>query len=194
MKRKIITLQFIENGLIILNQKEIKEYILKSVNNYQIINKDTFIEEMTLVIEKNKLNNNLLTTNINIIIDNTYTSFYLHNIETIFKELSFNKIRFTNIIDIINLKNDELIVDISTSNIKILSKTLTINSHIYNKNHKSILTIYLRNLLKEHNITTIYLYGQYPYTSNFIKYIEKISNCKTYTYTYPNQFPIQLLI
>ena len=58
MKRNLITLQFIENGLIILNKKEIKEYILKSVNNYQIINKDTFIEEMTLVIEKNKLNNN----------------------------------------------------------------------------------------------------------------------------------------
>ena len=62
MKRNKITLQFIENGLIILQKEKLSKYKLESVNNYTVINKDLFIEEITPKIsvisvgENNKYN------------------------------------------------------------------------------------------------------------------------------------------
>ena len=107
MKRNLITIQFIEDGLIILNQNELKEYSLKSVNNHQVINKELFIQEFSPIIESNKINNKIFTDNLNIIIDSSYSNFYLSNLEQLFKELSFNKIEFINRLDIIKLNNEK---------------------------------------------------------------------------------------
>ena len=101
MKRNLLTIQFIENGLIILNKNKLIKYKLKSINNYFITNKELFIEEISNIIETNKINNNLLTDNIKIIVDSTYSELYLSNLKEIFKELSFNKVDFINIIDIL---------------------------------------------------------------------------------------------
>ena len=194
MKRNLIYLQFTENGLIILHNKELKEYIIKSVNNYEIINKDQFIKEISNILENNKVNNKILTDNINIITDSTYSSFYLSNLESLFKELSFNKIEFTNILSIINIKDDELIIEISTSNIKFLSNIINIKNNIYYFKHKSILSIYLKSIVKKHNIKTIYIIGNYPYNKKIIDHIERITTSKVYIYTQPNLIPIKLLI
>ena len=67
MKRKLLILQFIENGLIILYQEQLNKYELQSVNNYQIINKDTFINEINKIIQIKKINNNIIKDNIKII-------------------------------------------------------------------------------------------------------------------------------
>ena len=72
MKRNLITLQFIENGLIILNKDKLNKYIIKSVNNYQVINKESFIQDITRILAENNINNHLLTDNLNIIVDSTY--------------------------------------------------------------------------------------------------------------------------
>ena len=112
MKRKLIYLQFTENGLIILHNKKIKEFILKSVNNHIIDNKDLFVEEINSILEKNNINNKIVTDNLNILIDSTYSNFYIFSLEMLFKEISFNNIKFTNITDIIELKEEELLVKI----------------------------------------------------------------------------------
>ncbi len=194
MKRNLITLQFIENGLIILNKEELNKYLLKSVNNHQVINKDIFIEEINKIIHTNKINNNLLTDNINIIVDTTYSNLYLSNLKEIFKELSFNKINFINITDIFKPKSNEIIVELSTSSIKIISKDQIIQSNIYYNKHKQLLSIYLKNILKNTNIQYLYLYGNYSYTNKFIKDIEQICKIKTYIYTQPDIVPIRFLI
>lgn len=194
MKRNLITIQFIEDGLIILNQNELKEYSLKSVNNHQVINKELFIQEFSPIIESNKINNKIFTDNLNIIIDSSYSNFYLSNLEQLFKELSFNKIEFINILDIINLKHTELLIELSTSNIKLITNTIIINNNVYNKKHKSILNIYLKELVKTKKIETIFIYGKYTLSKKNIEYIEKISNSKVYIYTQPNLIPIKLLI
>ena len=194
MKRNLITIQFIEDGLIILVQKRLKEYILRSINNYQIINKELFIKELTNIIDENKINNKIFTDNLNIIIDSTYSEFYLSNLEQIFKELSFNKIELINILDIIKLKNTELLIELSTNNLKIISNTITMNSNIYNQKHKSILNIYLKEIIKTYKIETIYMYGKYSLSQKNIEYIERISGSKIYIYTQSNLIPIKLLI
>lgn len=194
MKRNLIYLQFLENGLILLNKKILKEYILTSINNHTIIDKDLFIEEISTILETNKINNKIITDDICILVDNTYDKFYLNNIEQLFKELSFNSIKFINVIDIIKPKEEELIVEISTSNIKIISKSISIKSNIYFFKQKSILGIYLKNIIKKHNIETIYIYGNYTCDKKLIEYLEKTSCAKVYIYTHPTIIPIKLLI
>ena len=194
MKRNTITLQFIENGLIILHKQKLIKYKLKSVNNYTIINKENFINEINKIIQINKINNDFLTDNINIIIDNSYTNLYLLNLKEIFKDLSFNKIEFINIEDIIKLKDNEILVDISTSNIKILYHNHTIDNKIYYSKHKQILIMHIKKIKKNHNIEYIYLYGDYHYTPKFIEDLETSCNIKVYIYTKPELIPIKLLI
>ena len=194
MKRNIVSIQFTENGLIILNKKELKEYLLKSVNNYKVINKELFKEEITNIIEKNNINKNILTDNLNIIIDNTYSDIYLLTLKDIMKELSFNKIEFINILDLVHLNNNEILIDISINSIKFISKTKTIKNNIYYQRHKSILNIYLKQIIKEQRLDTIFLYGNYPFTKKIIDNIEKISNCKVYIYSQPKSIPLKLLI
>ena len=194
MKRNQITLQFIENGLIILQKEKLNKYKLESINNYTVINKDLFIEEITNIIDINKINNKLLTDNIKIIIDQTNNKLYLSNLKEIFKELSFNKIEFINIVDILKPKDHELIIDISYNSIKIIYKDTIIQSNIYYSKYKSILSIYLKSILKIYNIKYLYIYGNYQFTNKFIEDIEKICKIKTYLYTQPDLLPISLLI
>ena len=194
MKRNQITLQFIENGLIILQKEKLNKYKLESIYNYTVINKDLFIEEITNIIDINKINNKLLTDNIKIIIDQTNNKLYLSNLKEIFKELSFNKIEFINIVDILKPKDHELIKDISYNSIKIIYKDTIIQSNIYYSKYKSILSIYLKSILKIYNIKYLYIYGNYQFTNKFIEDIEKICKIKTYLYTQPDLIPISLLI
>lgn len=194
MKRKLLTLQFIENGLIILYQEQLSKYELQSVNNYQIINKDTFIDEINKIIQTNKINNNILTDNINIIIDNTYTELYLSYLKEIFKELSFNKLEYIKQEEILKPKSNEIIVDISKNNIKLLTRYETIHSNIYYNKHKQILIIYIKNIIKRNNIQCIYLYGNNKYINKLSKEIENICKIKTYIYTHPDLIPISFLI
>lgn len=194
MKRNIITIQFVIDGLIILNKEKINKYKLKSVNNYQVINKELFIDELSKIIDKNEINKNLLTDNLNIIIDSTYTELYTSNLKEIFKELSFNKIEFINTIDIFKPKDNEIIVDISTNSIKILYKDTIIQTNIYYSKYISILNIYMKNILKNYNIKYLYLYGNHSYDKSFIDNLEKTLKIKTYIYTQPELIPIRLLI
>ena len=89
--------------MIIFYKDKLSEYILKSVDNYQVINKNIFIEELNKIIQTNKINQNIITDNLYIIVDSTLTNFYLSNLEQLFKELSFNKIEYINILDLINI-------------------------------------------------------------------------------------------
>ena len=157
MKRNKLYIQFIENGLIIFYKDKLSEYILKSVDNYQVINKSIFIEEINKIIQTNKINQNIITDNLYIIVDSTLTNFYLSNLEQLFKELSFNKIEYINILDLINITDEELIVDISTSNIKTITKTKSLSFNIDNLKYQTILIIMLKSILKNYTIKTIYV-------------------------------------
>ena len=65
---------------------------MSSVDNYKIIDKQIFLEEITTIINENNINNHILTDNINIIIDDLYNNYDKENIKQIFKDLSFNQI------------------------------------------------------------------------------------------------------
>lgn len=194
MKRNLLTIQFIEDGLIILNKNKLIKYTLNSINNCYVINKELFIEEISKIIEYNKINNNLLTDNIKIIVDSDYSDLYLSNLKDIFKELSFNKIDFMNIKDIFKPRDNELFIDISNKSIKIISKDTIYKTNVYYSKYKQILLIYIKTINKHHPIKTIYLYGTYTYTDKFIAELEKICKIKTYIYTKPELIPIKLLI
>ena len=68
MKRKTINIQLNDNNILFYINGEIyKEYFNKSMSNYKIINKIKFIEQFKIIIDNYKINNKLLTDNINII-------------------------------------------------------------------------------------------------------------------------------
>ena len=188
MKRNKLYIQFIENGLIIFYKDKLSEYILKSVDNYQVINKNIFIEEINKIIQ------NIITDNLYIIVDSTLTNFYLSNLEQLFKELSFNKIEYINILDLIKITDEELIVDISTSNIKTITKTKSLSFNIDNLKHQTILIIILKSILKNYTIKTIYVYGNHPFINKISKNLEQKLGIKVYIYTQPNLIPLKLLI
>jgi len=194
LTRNLLTLQFLENGLIILNKKKLQIFKLNSVNNYQVINKEQFIEEITKILEDNKINNNFLTDNINIIVDSTYSNLYLSTLKYIFKELSFNKIEFINIINILNPKGNEIIIDISSNSIKVFYKDTILYTNIYYSKYKQFLGTYIKNIKKTNNINSIHIYGTHTCSKKFIEDIEKICKIKTYIYTNPELIPIKLLI
>lgn len=193
MKRRTITLQFIQNGIILLKNSDILEYQLKSVDNYKIINKDEFINEISLILNDKNINKQLLTNNINIIIDNTYTNLEKDIIINILKELSFNNISFQNITDIIDIQDQELIIDISTNSIKIYYINGVIEQKIYFNKYYQLLSILLKKIKEIHNIKTIKLFGNKCNNPKMISKIEKYSNAEVYIYSHPTQVPINLL-
>lgn len=193
MKRKTITIQFIQNGILLLNNNYIQEYNLKSVDNYKIINKEQFTLEISQLLKKTKINNSLLTDNINIIIDNTYSIIEKENITNIFTELSFNKILFLELTKLFNFKKQELLIDLSTNNIKIYYMNEVIDQKVYFNKYSQTLSILLKNIIENHSIKTIKLFGNACNNKNIISLIEKYSNAEVYIYSHPNQVPIILL-
>ncbi len=192
-KRTTITIQFIQDGIIVYHHNKLNTYHLISVENYKFINKQLFYEELSNIINENNINNHLLTDNINIIIDNTYTNLELDNIKSIFKELSFNKITFINLINIFHLNKNELLIDISNNIIKIYYNNDIININIYFNKYKQLISIYLKELLKKENINIIKVFGDYKEINNIITYLEKTIFKEIYSYSYPELMPIKLL-
>ncbi len=193
MRRQTVTIQFIQNGIIVFNKHQLQKYPLSSVENYKVINKQLFCEEFNKIIEENKINNRILTDNINIIIDDTFKEIDKENLKTILKELSFNKILFINGINIFHLDDNELLINISENNIKFYYYSKILNINIYFKKYKQILNTYIKEILKKYNIKIIKIYGDYKDINNIAKYIEKVLFKEVYTYSYSELMPIKLL-
>lgn len=193
MKRKKITLQIIQDGILLLKDKELQLKKTNSVDNYKIINKEIFINDISKLFKKLKINQSIITDNIDIIIDNTYTEIEKEIIEYIFKELSFNKITFLEITDIFKLQKNEVLIDISKNNIKIYYLNEVLEQKIYFDQHIQYLKLLLRKILLLHNIKNIKLFGNSCNNKEIINTIEKISNSLVYIYSQPNQVPLQLL-
>lgn len=193
MKRKTITIQFITKGILLLKNNEIKEYLLKSVDNYKIINKEIFIFETINLLKENNINTSILTDNLNIITDNTYSNLERELIEKIFIELSFNKINFMDITKILNIKKNELLIDLSTNNIKLYYLNEVIDQKIYFNKYKQILNILLRYITSNYHIKSVKLFGNKCNDKDILQTIEKIVGIEVYTFSYPNLIPIKLL-
>ena len=111
----------------------------------------------------------------------------------IFVELSFNKITFIDLTKLFDLKKHELLIDISTNNIKIYYMNEVLDQKVYFNKYNQILSILIKNIIKIHNIKTIKLFGNKCNNKNLINLIEKYSAAEVYTYSYPNLVPIKLL-
>lgn len=192
-KKNNIVIQFIQNGILILNNKYITEYKLTSVNNYKVINKHLIIEELTNIINKQKINQNIIQSNITIIIDSTYTNLDKENIESIFKEIYFNKIKFIKLQEILKQSKKELIIDLSQNNIKYYYLNEVIEQKIYFLEYINNLKYILNNILSIHNIESIKVFGNNANNKKIIKEIEKLTQKPVYIYSHPNFIPLILL-
>ncbi len=192
MKRNKLTIQFTQNSILILYNKKLNSYQVQSVNNYKVINKDLFIEEMTNIIDINKINNHILTDNISIIMDNTYTNLDQRILESIFKELSFHIIEFINILDIIKIKPNQVLLDISKNIIKIYHLNKIYQLPIHPSNYKSILYMYLTPIIRKYNIKEIKIFGNYKIKPSILDYLSTKHNIKISTYKNPSLVPINL--
>lgn len=194
MKRKQIVIDITSNGINLIHNNKIKKYSLTAVDNFKIINSSIFIKEFSDIITKEKINSNILTDNIEIIIDNTYSKMYLSNLENIFKELSFNKIKVININNLINFSLDKIYINISQKNIKIYYQHNVYFIPIYFNNYIDILLLYLEKILIKKQIKSLILFGSLKNLSNIATNIEKKTNIKTYLYSSPDKIPIRLLL
>jgi len=113
----IIAIQFINNGILLLINKKIVTYKLQSVNNFKVINRLLFLQEIKKIFKPNKKTNNYY--NISVIIDKTYSNIEKHDIKYLLKLISFKKIEFIDISNILALTKQEIAIDISQKYFKI---------------------------------------------------------------------------
>ena len=191
MKRNTITIQINFNNIIIYQDNEYKKYFLKhSINNYKIYNKEIFIEDFKNIIDKLKINNKLLTDNINIIIDSSYKEDDQILLKETFKELSFNKIKLVNNLTLINNKDNEIIINICNKNIKIYHNNNVLDINVYFNKHIETLSTYIKEMIKQYKIKTIKVYGDYKELNKMIYKVERKVRKEVYIYTHPELIPI----
>lgn len=194
MKRKIVTIDITSNGINILNDNKVLQYKLLSVNNFSVINSELFIKELSHIIKRENINNHFLTDNIKLIVDNTYTAYDITSLELLFKELSFNKVITENITSIIKLSNKSIAINIATNNVKIYFRQYVYYMRIYFNKYKENILLYLKEIVKNYEIKSIKLFGNYKNLKEICKYLEENLNIKTYIYSYPDLVPIRQLI
>ena len=194
MKRKSITNQINYNNRILYLNSEYKTYEFKSISNYKITNKISFIEELNKILELNKINNKLLTDNVNVIIENNYTEDDSNKLIDILKELSFNHIKLINSKDILNIKENDLIINVSDNNIKLYHNHNLLDINIYFNKHLDILAIYIKELIQDYKVKNIKLYGTYKLLHKIVNKLERKVRKEVYIYTQPDLIPIRYFI
>lgn len=194
MKRNTVTIQINYNNIILYINNEYKSYNFKSISNYKIINKVTFIDELKNILEINEINNKLLTDNVNIIIENNYTDDDTNKLIDILKELSFNHIKLINSKDILNIKENDLIINVSDNNIKLYHNHNTLDINIYFNKHLDILAIYIKELIQDYKVKNIKLYGTYKLLHKIVNKLERKVRKEVYIYTQPDLIPIRYFI
>jgi len=194
MKRNTITIQINYNNIILYLNNEYKTYEFKSISNYKITNKISFIEELNKILELNKINNKLLTDNVNVIIENNYTEDDSNKLIDILKELSFNHIKLINSKDILNIKENDLIINVSDNNIKLYHNHNLLDINIYFNKHLDILAIYIKELIQDYKVKNIKLYGTYKLLHKIVNKLERKVRKEVYIYTQPDLIPIRYFI
>lgn len=195
MKKNELIMKFSYDGIIFTKNNKIYNYQIKeAVENNKVINSSFFIKKFSFIIDKLKLNHNLFSNNINIIIDNTYTYEDKRIITNILKDQSFNKINFINISNIIDNNQHSITIELNNQNFKIYYNNITYIGQIYFDNYLSIIDSYLKELIKEININEIYIYGSSQDIKKLITFIEKKYHIYAYFYANPSNYPLSLLI
>lgn len=190
MKRNTINIQINNDNILFYINDEYKREQIPSLSNYKITNKIDFIEQLRTIIDKYKINNKLLTDNINIIIDNTYTKDDKDKIIDIFKELSFNNINLIINTDILHKNNNDLIINVSNKNIKFYHKYKNIDENIYFDKYLEILTLYIKEYISKYKIKCIKLYGDYKDMQKLINKLERKVRKEVYIYTQRDIIPL----
>ena len=194
MRRNTITIQINYDNIILYINNEYKIYNFKSIYNYKITNKMLFIDELKNILEINKINNKLLTDNVNIIIENNYTEDDINKLIDILKELSFNHIKFINTKDILNIKENDLIINVSDNNIKLYHNHNNLDINIYFNKHLDILTIYIKELIEDYKVKNIKMYGTYKQLNKIVNKLERKVRKEVYIYTQPDLIPIRYFV
>lgn len=190
MKRNTINIQINNDNILFYINDEYKREQIPSLSNYKITNKIDFIEQLRTIIDKYKINNKLLTDNINIIIDNTYTKDDKDKIIDIFKELSFNNISLITNTDILHKNNNDLIINVSNKNIKFYHRYKNIDENIYFDKYLEILTLYIKEYISKYKIKCIKLYGDYKDIQKLINKLERKVRKEVYIYTQRDIIPL----
>ena len=190
MKRNTINIQINNDNILFYINDEYKREQIPSLSNYKITNKIDFIEQLRTIIDKYKINNKLLTDNINIIIDNTYTKDDKDKIINIFKELSFNNINLITNTDILRKNNNDLIINVSNNNIKFYHKYKNIDENIHFDKYLEILTLYIKEYISKYKIKCIKLYGDYKDMQKLINKLERKVRKEVYIYTQRDIIPL----
>lgn len=190
MKRNTINIQINNDNILFYINDEYKREQIPSLSNYKITNKIDFIDQLRTIIDKYKINNKLLTDNINIIIDNTYTKDDKDKIIDIFKELSFNNINLITNTDILHKNNNDLIINVSNKNIKFYHKYKNIDENIYFDKYLEILTLYIKEYISKYKIKCIKLYGDYKDIQKLINKLERKVRKEVYIYTQRDIIPL----
>lgn len=192
MKRNSIVIQLFEQTVTILNKNKIYTYQTMSVNNYKVINSNLFKKDFLNIITDLKLNNNILTDNVSIIIDTSYTVDDQEKLKKIFKELSFNEISFLYTNEIFLNKDQELNVLVGNEIINIYYKDKTFPLYYYNDKLCEVLDVFLKSFTQKYNIKSIKLFGNETNIDKVINTIN-IHGVDLYKYANPMQIPIILL-
>ena len=194
MKRKSVYLQFLDEGIIVLKNNKIYKYDLPTIiYQYKIIKTDEFINNMKVIIDELKINNNILSDNVFIIIDSLFQEYEKMYIINIFKDLYFNEISFIKVEDLLKINNSSIDIRVSRNMIIIYTLEKTYYVNIYFEKYFEVLYLYLKNIMRCKEIKLIRFFGDSKSIVDLLSKIElKIKN-NIYIYAKSDIIPISLL-
>lgn len=194
MNQKQLIMYIIDNDLYLYKDKLIKEKAKPNVFRYGKISKPKeFIKFFESIIKKYKLNKSLLNNSITVIIDPTYTQADTDILNDILDKLSFNKISFINIINLLVITRKRIYFIIAKHymylihlNYKNNVETIFIDYKLF-KNNINILLNHLIIFFKKKQVIVLGITGE---IDSIAEKIEELSK----TPTFYIQEPINYLI
>lgn len=156
---------FLHNEVLLLDTKKnhlVSDFFL-SVQNDEIINEFTFHHEFTKFLHHHKIKLSLFGSNIMFITNYSYTNLYQNTLKNILLEY-FKSVKFINIMELLNIKNGEAYLNITTNYIDYLYYAKGSLQHkrfylsLFNNNIKKIYT----HLLSIYRPKKIYCFGNNP--------------------------------
>jgi len=192
MRRNNLYLKWHSNGFQLKYHNQIDNYTLLSVVQYKITNRNEFLSEFQNILQDKKINMHLITDNITIIIDETFSSSYIEYLKELMKELSFNQINFLNIKKILSPKSNELIIDISLKSLKFYFSSNTYQLNIINNEYLPLILLYLK-ILPLKSLNTIKIFGTNQAIKNISQTLNNLIPLDVYYYSDYSKIPSLLI-
>jgi len=109
MKPNDLIMYIADDEVFLWKESLIREKAKRNIiNNGKVAKPQEFLKFLETILKKNKLNKGIINNNIIVLVDPNYTQADTEVINNILDQLSFNKIRFINILSLLDISKNKI--------------------------------------------------------------------------------------